>query len=43
MMIFLNRLNRITPAYAGKRIVMIVILPLIEDHPRIRGEKTLTP
>ena len=31
----------ITPAYAGKRLVHIVVEPLFGDHPRICGEKFL--
>ena len=31
----------ITPAYAGKSVVQIVIVPHGKDHPRLRGEKNL--
>ena len=30
---------RITPAYAGKRLVAIVVTAYPKDHPRLRGEK----
>ena len=33
---------RITPAYAGKRIVYESKTDLFEDHPRLCGEKTAT-
>ena len=35
----LYRLNRITPAYAGKRLVEKSIYPINQDHPRLCGEK----
>ena len=31
--------NRITPAWAGKSIVLIIEPKVIEDHPRVGGEK----
>ena len=31
---------RITPAYAGKRGVVLGKIVLVADHPRICGEKT---
>ena len=33
--------NRITPAWAGKSIVLIIEPKVIEDHPRVGGEKLL--
>ena len=35
----LPRWQRITPAYAGKRIGLIVSDALFKDHPRVCGEK----
>ena len=39
-----NKVNepqfRITPAYAGKRVLGLVTLTLFRDHPRVCGEKT---
>ena len=32
--------KRITPAYAGKRPTLVVLLLLQKDHPRVCGEKT---
>ena len=32
-------LNRITPACAGRRIVQIQVFQLLQDHPRVCGEK----
>ena len=31
--------TRITPAYAGKRLVKKIPLRVAEDHPRVCGEK----
>ena len=31
--------RRITPAYAGKRDLLIAHPPCTQDHPRLRGEK----
>ena len=36
-----NRI-RITPAYAGKRLVLDLFAGLSQDHPRVCGEKPLT-
>ena len=33
-------LRRITPAYAGKRELLTLLLTIKTDHPRLRGEKT---
>ena len=33
--------NRITPAHAGKRLSPAVVMPIIRDHPRTRGEKVV--
>ena len=33
----------ITPAYAGKRRVYICTYRMVRDHPRIRGEKMVSP
>ena len=30
---------RITPAYAGKRVLAAVRTPIVRDHPRLCGEK----
>ena len=30
---------RITPAYAGKRLIMYIMRGRIRDHPRLCGEK----
>ena len=35
--------NRITPACAGKSSVVQTSQPLVEDHPRVRGEKPGLP
>ncbi len=35
-----QRIVRITPAYAGKSVHVFWLFPCIEDHPRLRGEKT---
>ena len=35
----IKRLHGITPACAGKRGLLGITLMLIEDHPRVRGEK----
>ena len=32
--------SRITPAYAGKRVTLPVVIPCAWDHPRVCGEKT---
>ena len=32
---------RITPAYAGKRVIMLIVLAVGGDHPRICGEKSI--
>ena len=34
-----NLFNRITPAYAGKRLIMYIMCGQIRDHPRLCGEK----
>ena len=34
--------TRITPAYAGKSFVHYVVDTVVEDHPRVCGEKMLT-
>ena len=34
-------LNRITPAYAGKRKINPAENSILEDHPRVCGEKKL--
>ena len=34
--------NRITPAYAGKRTGLICKYPPVRDHPRLCGEKRPT-
>ena len=31
----------ITPAYAGKRLSLAQLLPVVKDHPRVCGEKFL--
>ena len=31
--------DRITPAYAGKRLLRLHALPVLQDHPRVCGEK----
>ena len=31
--------SRITPAYAGKRVVVGIVAILSRDHPRLCGEK----
>ena len=33
--------TRITPAYAGKRLIMYIMCGRIRDHPRLCGEKNL--
>ena len=33
------RFQRITPAYAGKRLIFTGLLLIIWDHPRLCGEK----
>ena len=35
-----NVLHGITPAYAGKRVLMVDNLGTIQDHPCVCGEKT---
>ena len=37
--VFLDRGVRITPAYAGKSLVILLKILLIRDHPRLCGEK----
>ena len=32
--------QRITPACAGKRALIMAVVESLEDHPRMRGEKT---
>ena len=32
-------LNRITPAYAGKRLCTVAVFSRKQDHPRLCGEK----
>ena len=34
---------RITPAYAGKRVMVDKARHAVEDHPRVCGEKLYTP
>ena len=34
--------RRITPAYAGKRKTLVLLLAMSEDHPRLCGEKPQT-
>ena len=34
-----SRLDRITPACAGKSLYVIIVSPFVKDHPRLRGEK----
>ena len=34
--------NRITPAYAGKRFCFIFWKNILQDHPRLCGEKNST-
>ena len=34
-------IDRITPAYAGKRLLSAWHAEILEDHPRIRGEKLM--
>ena len=34
-----NEENRITPAYAGKRVTFMFTLKIEKDHPRLCGEK----
>ena len=34
--------RRITPAYAGKRLIEKSINPINQDHPRLCGEKILS-
>ena len=36
-----NSYNGITPAYAGKRFWRRIWQRMVEDHPRLRGEKTI--
>ena len=33
--------SRITPAYAGKRLERVPLIPSRQDHPRLCGEKGL--
>ena len=35
-----NAKQRITPAWAGKRLRRVWLLSLVEDHPRVGGEKS---
>ena len=35
--------DRITPAYAGKSSDVFQKIPLYKDHPRLCGEKMLSP
>ena len=37
------RVSGITPAYAGKRAGLALLLPLAGDHPRVCGEKSQKP
>ena len=37
-----NRIDRITPAYAGKSITMVMLVTSGKDHPRLCGEKQCT-
>ena len=34
---------RITPAYAGKRVLAAGHTPVVRDHPRLCGEKNVEP
>ena len=38
----MNKQTRITPAYAGKRVVVHALDRFARDHPRLRGEKCLS-
>ena len=38
-----NQRKRITPAYAGKSQYLTFGVPLLEDHPRLCGEKRVHP
>ena len=35
--------SRITPAYAGKRVLAAGHTPVVRDHPRLCGEKNVEP
>ena len=36
-------MTRITPAYAGKRVLAAGHTPVVRDHPRLCGEKNVEP
>ena len=40
---FINGINRITPAWAGKSVTTVDTRNEDEDHPRVGGEKVLVP
>ena len=37
-----QRVTRITPAYAGKRLLPLPVCSRLRDHPRVCGEKYFT-
>ena len=34
-----EKIKRITPAYAGKSLILFIFQNVIKDHPRLCGEK----
>ena len=38
-----EQMQRITPAYAGKRVLAAGHTPVVRDHPRLCGEKNVEP
>ena len=41
MKVLISKQSRITPAYAGKSALLCIGGGVVEDHPRVCGEKLL--